>query len=56
MSQFVILTPTERAGSRLPKCSKMLNGGNKHDSSKIAEETPHEFQKRIFWFYYNFPK
>jgi len=29
---------------------------NEHDSSKIAQETPPEIQKRIFWCYKNFPK
>ena len=32
------------------------NGGNKHDSSKIAQETPPEIQRRIFWCNKIFPK
>ena len=32
------------------------NGGNEHDSSKIAEETLPEIQRRIFWCNKIFPK
>ena len=52
-----ILTVTVRADSRLPKSSKMvITAWNEQDSSKIAQETPSEIQRRIFWCYKNVRK
>ena len=51
------LTVTERAGSRLPKSSKMLITAERSTiAEKIAQETPPEIQRRIFWCNKIFPK
>ena len=47
------LTVMGRAGSRLPKSSKMLITT---EMSTIAQETSPEIQRGIFWCYKKFPK
>ena len=45
-----VLTPTARAGSGLPKCSKMkFSVTEPPPNSKIPLTTPPEIQSRIFW-------
>jgi hypothetical protein len=41
------LTATERLTAKI--LLNADNGGNEHDSSKSAQETPPEIQRRIFW-------